>query len=525
MKKEEERMEVLTQSYLPAFLAFAHAKIYDDNEAEDLAQEIAYQCITALKKQQEVTNLNGFLWSIAHNTLKRWYGRQKVSAWQEDDMDTYTNVWQCETDIEESFIQKEEWNQIRLEISRLSKFYRETLVYFYYEELSIRAIADHLNLSQEMVKFYLTKGRQKVKERFEMNEIGKKSIQPAQFFIYKSAIDFSKVNVWKVFEHILPTQIALICHDAAKDVTAISVESGVPAPYIEDELNYLMDAGVMIEQTKGKYRTNFHIMKSESLKQMYEQFDRVYEDYIPEVIKVYHDFLPVMRKSDFFRQEVSDQRYAWLFMLGVKELDYREMGIPEEDYAQILSCGSRAFLFATEASEAEWMAGMTPVMLEDCWVRPCDFPVMGTDCQEQLRNPEKSQALYDIYQGNLKEEDREFYAQLIEEGYAVKQEGKLFCNIAVVHNKAKVLLEQMNQRLQPVIEAATKQIYEEILKLVKATIPEQLKKYTVGYAKTWLVALASVKFREALYRQGFVSIPPVEERNPYACCIVMMDGK
>ena len=33
-----------------------------------------------------------------------------------------------------------------------------------------------------------------------MSQIGEKSINPSEFSIYKSGIDFSKVNVWEVFK-------------------------------------------------------------------------------------------------------------------------------------------------------------------------------------------------------------------------------------------------------------------------------------------------------------------------------------
>ena len=65
-------------------------------------------------------------------------------------------------------------------------------------------------------------------------------------------------------------------------------------------------------------------------------------------------------------------------------------------------------------------------------VYPCDVVAFGKiRCQLELRDKKKAQALYDIYIGHLNEEDREIYSELISQGYALKKDKKLYCNVAV----------------------------------------------------------------------------------------------
>ena len=153
---------------------------------------------------------------------------------------------------------------------------------------------------------------------------------------------------------------------------------------------------------------------------------------------------------------------------------------------------------------------------------PRDVGILGAyRHQRQLthQNPQKSQALYDLYTGRNSEADIEIYAQLIEEGYAVKQGGQLFCNVAVSTQNARSLFDKINAALQESLSPLCNEIRENINRIVKATLPPQLKKFAKGYRETWLMALSGVLFYEALYEKGFLTIPAEDDCTPIACWI------
>jgi hypothetical protein len=62
-------------------------------------------------------------------------------------------------------------------------------------------------------------------------------------------------------------------------------------------------------------------------------------------------------------------------------------------------------------------------------------------------------------------------------------------------------------------------IRENISRIVKATIPEQLKTYTKIYTETWISFYAGVYLSEVLYSKGFISIPEKDNLTPVACWI------
>ncbi len=518
---EEAAMQRLTKDFLPAFLGFAIQKIGNLAESQELAQEIAYQCVIAIRKGNVGEQFDAYLWSVAHNTFKKWcIQKQKRPLSLDSEFNSLSNLPGSEPPIEEKLIREEEAAALRKALARLWGLYRNVLVCFYYDELSIAEIGQRLSLTEGMVKFYLRAGKQKLKEAYSMEKIGEKSFKPSEFKVYKSAIDFSKVNVWEVFKRKLPCQLALICYEAPKTVSEMSLETGVPAVYLEEEMELLLDAGVMISPVKGKYRTNLHILRKNAAEKMKAQFQRLYDEYLPVVLETYERILPKLKACEVFRFDAAPQQWAWFYAGLIEDFDCSNIYIKE--YPQILSCGSRGFIFAEESAGSEWAGGTTPVQLEACTVYPVDVEVFGPyHRQKELfwQRPEKAQALYDIYCGSFREEQVELYAELIEEGYAVRRDGKLFCNVAVNNAKSRALLKEVNSQLTNALKTLCIPIRESIHGIVRSSIPEQLSEYAEGFAETWIFFYAGVYFREALYNAGFLLIPEANDLTPVACYI------
>ena len=157
-----EQIKKITEIYLVAFLSCDIKRINNFSEAEKLAQEIAYQSILSINKGNIIKNFDAFVWSIAHNTYKKWLKRKQTVS-LDDEYNTFSNIINDDLPIEDTLINQENFNLVRRELSHLSNLYRQTLVCFYYDELPIRDISTKLEISEEMVKFYLLKGRQKLK--------------------------------------------------------------------------------------------------------------------------------------------------------------------------------------------------------------------------------------------------------------------------------------------------------------------------------------------------------------------------
>ncbi len=517
----KNKLDLLANEYLEAFLAFAHKRTSTVNEAEELSQEIALECVKAIHRNKCSENFNAYLWSIAHNTYKRWLHKNRKITLDEN-IEYIGQISDSSENMLVTLMQTEEMGLLRKKLSFLSSLYRRCLVYFYFEEMSIAEIATKLCISVEMVKFYLSKGRKQLKEAFIMDDTtGEKSYNPSDFSIYYSGIDFSGVNIWKVYQRKLPCQIALICYDKVQNISEISLQTGTPAVYIEDEISLLVESGTIIEQSKGKYRTHFFILKKESLKQVKLQFENLMKTYAPKVIELFTQYLPQLRSSGIFKYEAEDSRYAWHLMTGIIDFDPSLLKLSDADYPVILSCGARAFIFAAEEAKPVWGAGRTPTFLEKCTVYPTDVCIFGKyHHQDELRSVPKAQALYDAYLGETKDTDKELYAELIEQGYILKRGEKLICDVAVTTKKAQKIFDEINAELSTFIQPHCKEIFENLTRIVKATLPPRLKEYAKGYTATEIMFYSTMELLKALYDKGFLIIPEKTAKMPVACYIL-----
>lgn len=523
---KDEQLQILTEEYLPKFLGFAVNKIGNIDEAEELAQEIAVQAVIAIRRGGVWKSFDAYLWGIANNTFKRWCMRR--SACFAADEDVFSNLPGNDPPLDEQLEHAEEIAALRLALSRLAGSYREVLVCFYFDELSIREIGQRLSLSEAMVKFYLRAGKQKlqqqVKEMLSMQTIGQTSFRPLPFSVYKSAIDFSRVNVWEVFKRKLPCQIAILCHEGAKTMEELSAELGTPAVYLEEELSLLLDAGVMISPVKGKYRTNLHILREDAVEEIHAQFRKLYASYLPAVRRAYEQYLPELKQCGVFQFDASPNQWAWYFARNIPAFE-QGLALRAEDYPQILSCGSKGFIFAQTAEGSVWGTGCTPTYLEDCTVYACDVVAFGPyHCQKELWDKRKAQALCDISRGVLKEEDKPLYAELIEQGYAFKRDGNLLCNVAVRNQKSRALLGKVQDALMQELRGLCGEIRSNISRVVHRTLPEQLSAYADGFTETWIFFYAGVYLTEALYEAGFLALPDEGAPTPLACWIEEKDA-
>ncbi len=530
---KEQLYHILCEQYLPAFLGFARSRVSDADAAEELCQEMAFRCVSAIHENRIRDNYDAYFWSVAHNTCKSYYARRQPLSIEEHNLGNV--LISDDRSPEETAAEHEEYEEIRRALSHLSGLYRRILIAHYYDEMAVCDIAESFGISESMVKFYLRSGREKLKEVYLMQNTTV-SVKPIEFSVYKSGIDFSRVNVWQVFARKLPAQIAILCHDKPMTTSALSVETGVPAVYLEEEIALLLDAGVMISPAKDKYRTNFHVLKKNTAEQVKTMFSAMYRDYIPEYRRIYEKFLPKLKETGAFRHDAGEQEYRWYFYQHTAAIDGRNLWLSDKDYPQILSCGSKSLIFAMEEPTLRFSAGHTPTKLDAAptypavTVWPCDVTAFGEYHRQNELHPrehsEKCRVLCDIAMGITPAEDentRLLCAELVREGYIEKDGDRFVSRVPVTDGAVHRLFADIDTELLTALEAPSKKLYERISDVVKTTLVPQLSDYAHGFTVTWINFLAGALFAEALYEDGFLMIPEEDDHRPYACEIVLHD--
>ncbi len=139
--------------------------------------------------------------------------------------------------------------------------YRDIIILYYYDGLSTKQISDRLSIPEGTVTWRLSEARRKLKK--ECIEIEVSALKPKQLNIgmYGSGnYDGKKIPFPNVYiNDALSQNILYYCYDDARSVEELSKLCGVPAYYIEERIDNLLKREAVIEQSKGKYRTDFII--------------------------------------------------------------------------------------------------------------------------------------------------------------------------------------------------------------------------------------------------------------------------
>lgn len=156
----------IMQEYGQDLLQLVYAYVKDQAIAEDLTQEIFVKCYQALPTYKGKSTMKTWLWRIAINHskdyLKSWYN-QKVLATEEQ----LLPLPESKENVEYTVIQQDEEARLAENVMQLPVLYREVIYLYYFEERTIKELAQVLATNSNTVKTRLRKGKALLKEQLE----------------------------------------------------------------------------------------------------------------------------------------------------------------------------------------------------------------------------------------------------------------------------------------------------------------------------------------------------------------------
>lgn len=246
--------------YVEPIFRFCCNRLNNRCDAEDLSGEILCHVLDGMRKY-EIENLDAWIWRIAHNRYAKFIEKQnKVRVVLSEEYADLNPVYDDYADINEENTEYRFESVFRC-LHTLSEMYRNIFVDYYIGEMSVRELAKKYALPETTIKWRLNTGRQKIKER-----IGTKQMEN----IYKR-INWNTVtcNGSMDSDRYLRTQLArAICkatYEEPQTVEEISVHTGIPAIYIEDEIPRL-EYGDALCKIGKKYAANFIVFRLQDRK-------------------------------------------------------------------------------------------------------------------------------------------------------------------------------------------------------------------------------------------------------------------
>lgn len=246
------------EKYVDRIYKFALSKTFSADEADDLSQEILFQALAGLPKLKDDSKFEPWLWRLAANcalSFRRNKGKERAIYIYDAPENEFAQPQINGNDDEELY------ELLRRKIAFLSRIYREVIILYYYDCLSIKEISHRLAVAEGTVTWRLSEARKKLKKECQiMNETALRP-QKMALSIYGSGEYDGKAKPFpnQFIDDALSQNILYYCYGKPQDIEGLAKLCGVPAYYIEDRMDNLKKRNAVIEKSKGKFQTEFII--------------------------------------------------------------------------------------------------------------------------------------------------------------------------------------------------------------------------------------------------------------------------
>lgn len=253
-RKGEDGMEDnVILSYIEPIFRYCCRRISNRYDAEDLASEIICHILNGLGKYQ-IESLDAWVWRIAHNRYARYLqnrSKNQILFWDEEKIDEIPDY----TELDEPAIEQQ-YETIFRYLHTLSSEYRNIFVDHYIGELSVKKLAEKYSLPETTVKWRMNVGRQRIKERMAQDKMDK----IYQRINWNTTTCNGNMDSDAYLHSQISRAICLAAYEKPLTIEEISMRTGIPAMYIEDELPRL-EYGDAICRAGKKYAANFIIFR------------------------------------------------------------------------------------------------------------------------------------------------------------------------------------------------------------------------------------------------------------------------
>ena len=138
------------EKYVDKIYRFIYLKVSSQEIAEDLTSEVFTRGWQSFKANNNIDNITAFLYQIARNLIVDHYReRGKV---QLVSVETAPKLSNPGPDLEEEAMLKSDFYRVKSALTDLKEDYREVLVWYYLDEMSVPEIAKMLDKSEEAVR-------------------------------------------------------------------------------------------------------------------------------------------------------------------------------------------------------------------------------------------------------------------------------------------------------------------------------------------------------------------------------------
>ncbi|NMA85942.1 MAG: sigma-70 family RNA polymerase sigma factor [Tissierellia bacterium] len=156
-KGKEEAYIELVELYGNKLLRTLYLMTRDEKEAEDIVQETFIRVFKYIDSFKGDSSLYTWVYRISQNIAKDKLVSQTITI-------PYEDIEISSENIEEILVDKINREILKKELNELNFIYKQVIILFYYEDLSIKEISQILEEKEGTIKSRLSRGRNLLKK-------------------------------------------------------------------------------------------------------------------------------------------------------------------------------------------------------------------------------------------------------------------------------------------------------------------------------------------------------------------------
>jgi RNA polymerase sigma factor (sigma-70 family) len=262
--------EKFAKEYLGKVFYFCLKKTGNDDDAEELSSDIAYEVISSLSRGASPENFDAWVWTIARRRWAKFAARKYYKNPEQVDIRDYDDILAADDDVERDVILSEDTLSLRRELAFIRSDYRKILVSHYVDEMSVSEISKKYDIPVGTVKTRLQNSRKILKEGMNMaRTFGVRSYNPEDIALSQSGT-IKDINPWEAVQRKIPKNILLEASNNPSTIEELAMELGIAVPYMEEEVEILEKSELLKKIDGDKYITSFFIEPRECQEELDE---------------------------------------------------------------------------------------------------------------------------------------------------------------------------------------------------------------------------------------------------------------
>lgn len=536
--RKHELLKIMDSELMDKLFGFCYTRTSDSYEAQELCSDIVYALIKAASGEGEIKELYPFIWRVARNVYADFCEKrrkQKECMYQGDAEELLLTLVTEEDDDDEEILRA-----VYRRISFLTKAYREVMISYYLDGLSVAEIAKRQKTSEVAIRQRLFSARKKIKSEVEeMTDNSKPmALKKIEFEMWGTG-NPSWGDPWETCGRQFSKHILWICKKSAKSATEIAEELNVPTVYVEEELDILTrgvngEYGLLRRLDNGRYAINLVLFDEKEM----EEANQIYMEYLPLLGETVARFMEEKKGQylmlPYLNKKVDFNLILWQQMHFISHIFSKQVAnVLKEKYFVNMKEANRQFSVYGYVDSgkcygggcddiwAENICGYSKVFFSNIYITRihqhfhCGHNI-SQDAQLQLA----IRAIDGLSIDSLTEQEKEQAAKAVECGYLRKEGGVLYTKILVGEganeNRAYELTKELSNGY---FDEEAEVVAEKIAKFIKRVLPEHLLPEW-GFAN----ALASLPVLDALVevfiKKGLL-VPPEDGVGAEGCWMVV----